>query len=135
MVMMSYVCHLHLKNITVNRCIGNISTHQHLYGQTPDICPALCFQFYEPVYYSDIDSFPAPIEKRRVWVSFVPNVWDTLTLHILTDDTHCIIYHPAVHSALIKNEKNLHLKFSLGQDDPHKLVKQVLHTQDRVRRM
>ena len=31
---------------------------------------------------------------------------------------------------MIKNEKNFLFKFSEGQDDPHKLVKQVIHTQD-----
>ena len=55
---------------------------------------------------------------------------DILTFQILTDDTNCIIYCSAVHSTLIKHEKNLCLEFSEGGDDPHKPVKQVLHTQD-----
>ena len=55
---------VYILNITANSCIGNISPHQHLYSQTPLISPTLCFQFYEPVYYSDTNSFPAPIEKR-----------------------------------------------------------------------
>ena len=61
---------------------------------------------------------------------FHPHVRDILTFHILTDYTHWIIYHSAVHSTLIKNKKNLHLKFSKGEDDPHKPVEQVLYTWD-----
>ena len=66
--------------------IGDIPPHQHVYGQTPHISPTLCFQFYEAVYYSDTDSFPAPIEKKGRWLGFAPNVRDILTFYILTDD-------------------------------------------------
>ena len=52
-------------NITTNNSIGDISPHQYLYGQTPDISPTLCFQFYEPVYYLDTNSFPAPVEEKE----------------------------------------------------------------------
>ena len=55
---------VYIFNITPNNSIGNISPHHYLYGQTPDISPTLCFCFYEPVYYLDTDSFPAPVEKR-----------------------------------------------------------------------
>ena len=99
-----------------------------MYGQTPDISPTLCFPFYELVYYSDTNSFPPAIEKK--WTGFALSLRDICTLHILMDDTHQIIYHSAVHSTLIKNENNLHLEFSEGEDAPHKPVKQVLHTWD-----
>ena len=123
---------VYILNITANSSVGDISPHQHLYGQTPDISPTVCFRFDEPVYYSDINSFPAAVEKKGRCVSFAPNVGDTLTFHIgvLTNDTPCSIYHSAVHSALITNKKNLHLESSEGEDDPHKPVKQVLCTQD-----
>ena len=51
-------------NITSNVSISDISPHQHLYGQTHHISPALCFQFYAPVHFSDSNSFPGPIEKK-----------------------------------------------------------------------
>ena len=121
---------VYILNITANNSISDISPHQHLHGQTPTISAALCFQFYKPVYYSDTDSCPAPVEKKGRSVGFTPNIGDILTFQILTDDTHHIIYHSAVHSAFIKQEKNLHLEFSEGEDDPHKPVKQVLHTWD-----
>ena len=47
----------YILNITTNTSIGNISA-------PPDISPTLCFHFYEPVYYSNMNSFPASIEKR-----------------------------------------------------------------------
>ena len=74
---------VYILNTTANSSIGDISPHQHLYGQTPDTSPALCFQFYELVYYSDTDSFPAPIEKKGRWAGFTPNVRGILSFHIL----------------------------------------------------
>ena len=123
---------IYILNITANSGIGNISPDQHLYGQTPDISPTLRFQFYKPVYYSDIDSSPAPVENKGRWDIFAPNIGDMFMFSILTNDTHyCIIYHSAVHSTLNRNEKKLCLKFSDGEDDPHRPVKQVLHTWDK----
>ena len=61
------LCLIHvvfILNITANSNIGDISPHQYLYGQTPDTSPTVCFQFYKPVYYSEIDSFPAPVDKK-----------------------------------------------------------------------
>ena len=71
-----------------------------------------------------------PLLRKGRWVGFTPNVRHILTFCILTVDTHQIIYHSAAHSTLFKDEKNLNLKFSEGEDDPHKQMKQVLHTQD-----
>ena len=34
---------VYILNSTANSSIGNISPHQHLCGQIPDISPALCF--------------------------------------------------------------------------------------------
>ena len=65
-----------------------------------------------------------------IWVGFAPNVRYILTFCILTDDTHHIIYCSTICSTLILQEKNLHLEFSKGEDDPHRPVKQVFHTWD-----
>ena len=53
-----------MNSILTFTSIGDISPHQYLYSQTPDISPTLYFHFYKPVYSSDTDSFPAPIEKK-----------------------------------------------------------------------
>ena len=79
---------MYILNITASSSIGGISPHHHLYVQTPDISPTLCFQFYKPVYYSDTDTFPAPIETKGGWGGFAPNVRDILTFHILMHYTH-----------------------------------------------
>ena len=107
-------------NITANNSIVKISPHQYLDSQTPNTSTALCFCFYQPVYYSDTNSFPAPIEKKGRWVGFAPNVGYILTFQILMDDTHHIIYHSTVCSALIPHDKNIFLIFSEGEDDHHK---------------
>ena len=69
---------VYILNITANTSIGDISPHQHLYGQTPNISPAFCFRFYRAVYYSDTKSFSAPVEKKGSWVGFFPNIRDIL---------------------------------------------------------
>ena len=76
-------------------------------GQTPDISCMLCSQFYEPVHYSDINSF-----QVRSPPMLGAQCWDTLTFHILTDDTHHITYQSAAHSVLNQKEK----KFAEGED-------------------
>ena len=92
--------------------LGDIP-HQHLYGQTLDISLALCFEAMNQYIILILILFPPPLKKGKMgW--FAPNIHDTLTFHILMDDTHHIIYQSAVHSALIENDKNLHLKFSKG---------------------
>ena len=70
---------VYMLNITANSSISDTSPHHHLQRQTRDISLALCFQFYEPVCYSDTDSFPAPIEKKKRWVGFTPTIRDILT--------------------------------------------------------
>ena len=82
-----------------------------------------------PILYARYQFFLPPLRKGR-WVGFDPNIRDTLTFHILAEDTHQIIYLSAVHSALIMNEKNLHIKIFEREDGPQKSVKQVLHTWD-----
>ena len=58
---------VYILNIMANNSIGDISPHQYLYGH---VSPTLCFQFYKPVYYSNTNSFPAPIETKGRWVGF-----------------------------------------------------------------
>ena len=74
---------MYILKITPNSSIADISPHQHLNGQTPTISPALDFQFYEPVYYSDSNSSPAPTEKKGRWVGLAPNVRNILASHIV----------------------------------------------------
>ena len=42
---------VYILNLTANNSISDISPHQHLYGQTNNISPTLCFCFYKPVHY------------------------------------------------------------------------------------
>ena len=77
-----------------------------LQGTTPDFSFMLHSSFYEPVYYR-IDSsepdfhFPSPSnEKKGYWVGFADNPGARLTWRILNEDTHKIIIHSGVRSAL-----------------------------------
>ena len=101
---LQYICVVlnHLASPTLQ----GICPVQALQGTTPDVSFMLHFSFYEPVYYR-IDSsepdlnFPSSSnEKKGYWVGFADNQGDSLTWRILTEDTHKIIIHSGVHSAL-----------------------------------
>eukprot|EP00957_Ditylum_brightwellii_P103912 7916934-Ditylum_brightwellii.AAC.1 len=47
-----------LLNFTALKSLGWITPHQACFGTTPDISALLQFRFYQPVYFSDKDSFP-----------------------------------------------------------------------------
>ena len=101
---LQYICVVlnHLASPTLQ----GICPVQALQGTTPDVSFMLHFSFYEPVYYR-IDSsepdlnFPSSSnEKKGYWVGFADNQGDSLTWRILTEDTHKIIIHSGVRSAL-----------------------------------
>ena len=101
---LQYICVVlnHLASSTLQ----GICPIQALQGTTPDVSFMLHFSFYEPVYYR-IDSsepdlnFPSSSnEKTGYWVGFADNQGDSLTWRILTEDTHKIIIHSGVCSAL-----------------------------------
>ena len=93
---------VYILNITSNNSIGNIPPHQYSYGQTPNTSSHLVFT-----------SMNTSTRKREMgW--FCPQCWGILTIHILTDDTHCTIYCSAVCSTLIHHEKTFVLNSQKG---------------------
>ena len=101
---LQYICVVlhHLASPTLQ----GICPVQALQGTTPDISFMLHSSFYEPVYYR-IDSsepdlnFPSSSnEDKGYWVGFSNNPGDHLTWRILTEDTHKIIIHSGIQSAL-----------------------------------
>ena len=115
---LQYICVVlnHLASPTLQ----GICPVQALEGTTPDISFLLHFSFYEPVYYR-IDSsepdlnFPSSSnEKKGYWVGFADNQGDCLTWRILTEDTHKIIIHSGVRSAL-RTTTNQHLASPSGE--------------------
>ena len=109
---LQYICVVlnHLASPTLQ----GICHVQALEGTTPDVSFMLHFSFYEPVYYR-IDSsepdlnFPSSSnEKKGYWVGFADNQGDRLTWRILTEDTHKIIIHSGIRSAL-RTTTNQHL--------------------------
>ena len=73
------------------------------HGETRDISHLLMYQFYEPVYYHDYDSYPESSEKLGYWVGVAQNVGDALTFQILTHDTNQIVERSTVRAANVKN--------------------------------
>ena len=115
---LQYICVVlnHLASPTLQ----GIYPVQALQGTTPDVSFMLHFSFYEPVYYR-IDSsepdlnFPSSSnEKKGYWVSFADNQGDSFTWRIFTADTHKIIIHFGVRSAL-RTTTNQHLASPSGE--------------------
>ena len=116
-------------NICSLESLDNLSPHQKLTGQWPDISAATCFLFYEPVYYSETGQFPTPQERKGRWVGFADNVGDALTFQILSDDTQRIVHRPAVRSALIESERNRQLDPFEGENS-QKAIQEIVHSRD-----
>ena len=101
---LQYICIVlnHLASPTLQ----GICPVQALQGTTPDVSFMLHFSFYEPVYYRIDSSEPylnflsSSNEKKGYWVIFADNQGDSLTWRIFTEDTHKIIIHSGVRSAL-----------------------------------
>jgi len=73
-------------NLTALESLGWITPHQSCFGTTPDISALLHYTFYQPVYFSDKDSFPDADERLGHWLGVAENKGDTLTYWILSDN-------------------------------------------------
>eukprot|EP00957_Ditylum_brightwellii_P185338 14112436-Ditylum_brightwellii.AAC.1 len=73
-------------NYTALESIGWITPHQACFGTTPDISVLLHYHFFQPIYYSDEESFPKSKERFGYWLGIAENKGDTLTYWILADN-------------------------------------------------
>ena len=75
-----------LLNFTALESLGWITPYQACFGTTPDISALLQFTFYQPIYFSDEDSFPNSNERKGYWIGVAENKGDTLTYWVLTEN-------------------------------------------------
>lgn len=86
----------HLVHTQLNWC----TPIECAFSYTPDVSALLCFTFYAPVLYCDVESsFPNSKELPGHFGGIAENVGDALTFKILTDDTQEIIYRSVVRPA------------------------------------
>ena len=125
---------------------------QKLTGVTPDISAALCFQWFEPVYYkSYTENFPSEsTEERGRFVGIADHVGHALTFKILSDKTGKVVYRSEVRSALKEQGLNLRLdpldgetvkeyirskiKSCVSQDNGQASPMHIIHYKDLVGR-
>ena len=93
-----WLCNIH--NVTADETLDQAIPHTMHHGDTPDILAYLLFQFYEKVFYLDVESsFPSSKELPGYFVGVSKNKGDKLTFDILTDDTEQVIGCSVVRSA------------------------------------
>ena len=88
-----------VNNWTADPTLRWITPHEKRYGTTPDISALLCYHFYEPIYYLDVEApFPHSREKAGYWLGVAHNVGDALTFYVLSDDTQEVLARSVVRS-------------------------------------
>eukprot|EP00957_Ditylum_brightwellii_P012652 956191-Ditylum_brightwellii.AAC.1 len=89
-----FFCMLYLVMLlifTALESLGWITPHQSCFGITPDISAPLQFQFYQPVYFLEKDTFPKEDEQQGHWLGVAETKGDTLTSWILTENKQVLV--------------------------------------------
>ena len=73
-------------NFTALESLGWLTPYQACFGNTPDISALLQYTFYQPVYFSDKDTYPHANERLGHWLGVAENKGDVLTYWILTEN-------------------------------------------------
>jgi hypothetical protein len=89
-----YCCNLvaRIKNLTANNYYAahGRTPVEILTGDTPDISEYMSFQWYQPVWYLDGDSFPNDKKKLGRWVGISHRVGQAMCFWILTENVTII---------------------------------------------
>ena len=79
-----------LMNFTAVESLRWITPYQATFGTMPNISSLLQFTFFQLIYYSKDNSFPASQEKLGHWLGVTKNMGDTLTYWILADNNEIL---------------------------------------------
>ena len=81
-----------VNNWMVNEKLGWETLYFKQYGTTLDISAIMAYQFYQPIYYLDLEeSFPDSKEKSCYLLGMTENVGDQLIYWILTYNKQSVI--------------------------------------------
>ena len=96
----TYVCFV--MNRTAVTSLDNRTPIEHLTGDTPDISPILQFQFFEEVYYSDVDApntLGSEDEKAGWFVGISESVGHSMTYLIMSKETLKVVHRSSLRRA------------------------------------
>ncbi len=113
---LQHACYIH--NHLAHKLLHNYTPLYLLTGDTPDICPLLHYDWYEPVYYKITQkaSFPSESnEKSGRIVGISESVGHSLTYKVLTDDTNKIVHRSIIHFA--NDQQNVNCQALNTNDD------------------
>jgi hypothetical protein len=82
-----------------------------LTGSTTDISPMLHFHFWEPVFFTKVDSsFPSEsTEEKGNFVGIAESVGDAMTFKVISKESNRLLYRSNVRSSKISENQNLRL--------------------------
>ena len=110
-----------INNVTAHESLGWRTPKEKRHGCTPDISAYLMFEFWERIYYLDVEeTYPNSREKPGHFLGVAENIGDALTFYILTDDTKQVLVRSMVHSAVNPSQfgfSNARIQF--GDDLQH----------------
>ena len=115
-----YLCMLYvvyLLNRVAVESLGWRTPMEKCFGETPDIFSLMQFEFYEPIFYFDQESFPNSSEKPGHFVGIAENKGDALTYWVVTED-NTVLARSVVRSA-VDGEPNLRAE---GSGESNKTV-------------
>jgi hypothetical protein len=89
-----------LNNLIARKSINWRTPYEILHGSTPDISPYVIFEFWEPVYYTDLNT-PFPNNQERIgrFMGIAENHGDGMCFWILTNETEQLIVRSYLRSA------------------------------------
>jgi hypothetical protein len=89
-----------LNNLIARKSINWRTPYKVLPGSTPDISPYVLFEFWERVYYTDLNTpFPNNQEKIGRFVGIADDHGDGMRFWILTNETEQLIVRSYLRSA------------------------------------
>jgi hypothetical protein len=109
-----------LLNVCSSDSLNNNTPHTKVYGTLGDLSPYLQFCWWEPVFYSADDSFPATKERAGIWAGPAEKQGDALTYLIVDGKTEQVVTRSVVRTALdpmLPNHRALPNVLELPKDD------------------
>ena len=115
---LEYVCYV--LNHTATESLKWKTPLEVVDGVTPDISSIIRFQFWEPIYYKDVESaFPSDsTEKAARFVGIAESVGHALTYKILTDDTRRVILCSRIRTATDPKTQNKWIENDIAPNPP-----------------
>jgi hypothetical protein len=104
---------VYILNRLATESLGWLTPYEKALGQKPDISALLAFRWWEPVYYSEADTYPHTKERLARMVGIAEHQGDAMTWLVLDDITQQVICRSAIRSAVDIMNPNLRAEHPL----------------------